>query len=63
MLDDGAAFVALGRSAIGNPDWPRQVARADWAAVPPPWSAEHLRSVDVGAALLTYLESFDGLLA
>jgi 2,4-dienoyl-CoA reductase-like NADH-dependent reductase (Old Yellow Enzyme family) len=43
VLDLGADIVALGRSAIVNPDWPRQVGKPAWQPVRPPVSAAQLR--------------------
>ena len=42
-LDLGADVVALGRSAIVNPDWPRRIADPNWQPVRPPVSAAQLK--------------------
>jgi 2,4-dienoyl-CoA reductase-like NADH-dependent reductase (Old Yellow Enzyme family) len=57
----GADVVVLGRSAIGNPDWPIEAFDEGYAPVRPPWTPEHLRSVSVSDNLLGYLRRFSGL--
>ena len=60
VLNAGADLVALGRVAIANPDWP--ILGADDEIVRSPFTPEHLRSVAVGKAFVTYLKRFPGLL-
>lgn len=60
VLDAGADLVALGRVAIANPEWPRLVKEGE--IVRAPFTPEHLRSVDVGEAFVSYLKRFPGLL-
>lgn len=60
VLNAGADLVALGRVAIANPDWP--ILGADDEIVRSPFTPEHLRSVAVGEAFVTYLKRFPGLL-
>ena len=62
-LDCGADLVALGRAAIGNPDWPRRCGAEGGAPVRPPFAPEHLRGAAVGEAFLSYLSRFAGLVA
>jgi 2,4-dienoyl-CoA reductase-like NADH-dependent reductase (Old Yellow Enzyme family) len=59
VLAAGADMVALGRSAIGNPDWPRL--REDDEIVRTPFAPEHLRSEDVGEDFVTYLKKVPGM--
>ncbi len=59
VLDKGADLVALGRVAIGNPDWPRQGENQE--IVRTPFTPEHLRSVSVGESFVTYLKKFPGM--
>ena len=59
VLDRGADLVALGRVAIGNPDWPRR--GEDQEIVRTPFTPEHLRSVAVGSSFVTYLKKFPGM--
>jgi 2,4-dienoyl-CoA reductase-like NADH-dependent reductase (Old Yellow Enzyme family) len=42
-LDLGADVIALGRSAIVNPDWPRRISDPNWQPVRPPATPEQLR--------------------
>lgn len=60
-LESGADVVALGRSAIANPDWPQRCAAEGLAPVRAPFAPEHLRDVAVGESFLTYLLRFPGL--
>ena len=57
----GADVVVLGRAAIAHPDWPRASGDASFTPIRPPWSAAHLRSVDVGESFLGYVSSFPGM--
>jgi 2,4-dienoyl-CoA reductase-like NADH-dependent reductase (Old Yellow Enzyme family) len=54
----GADFVALGKTAIGNPDWPLRI--QDPASIPDafPMTAEKLASVGVSPAFVSYLREF-----
>ena len=54
-LDAGADVAVLGKASIGNPDWPVRSLDPEWAPARPPWTVEHLRSVDVGPDLIAYL--------
>jgi len=57
----GVDLALLGRAAIANPDWPRQATQPGFEPVRPPWSAEHLEAVTVGAAFVQYMSAFSGL--
>jgi 2,4-dienoyl-CoA reductase-like NADH-dependent reductase (Old Yellow Enzyme family) len=57
----GVDVVALGRVAIGNPDWPRLAPTEGWTPVRPPYSPAHLRSVAVSDDFLAYIEPFPGM--
>jgi 2,4-dienoyl-CoA reductase-like NADH-dependent reductase (Old Yellow Enzyme family) len=59
--DAGADMVALGRSAIAHPDWPRVAGSPEWAPHKPPWDPARLREAGVGAAFLDYLSGFAGM--
>ena len=59
-MDLGADFIALGRAAIGIPDWP---ARArDLAFVPgyPPYTTEYLRACDLSDTFIDYMRRWQG---
>ncbi len=57
----GVDIVATGRVAIPHPDWPTEVTQPGWSPLPPPWTRQHLASVDVGEKLFEYLQLFRGL--
>ncbi len=59
----GADVVALGRSAILNPDWPQRAIDPAWAPTRPPMSAEDLHTRDVSETFVGYLRSFKNLVA
>ncbi len=61
-LARGADIVALGRSAILNPDWPRLIARGDAPALPPMTRAD-LDTRTVSRRFQSYLTSFKNLVA
>ncbi len=60
-LAAGADLVALGRGAIGNPDWPRQARAADFAPVRPPFTREHLAAAAVSERFVSYISPFPGM--
>jgi 2,4-dienoyl-CoA reductase-like NADH-dependent reductase (Old Yellow Enzyme family) len=60
-LDAGVDVAVLGRAAIIHPDWPVVSAQPGWTPTRPPWPRADLRAADVGPALLSYLDRFDGL--
>ncbi len=57
----GVDVVVVGRAGIGNPDWPTRLSDPAYEPTRPPWSREHLVSVDVGDDLLRYLSAFPGM--
>jgi 2,4-dienoyl-CoA reductase-like NADH-dependent reductase (Old Yellow Enzyme family) len=57
----GVDVVALGRSAIAHPDWPKVSGGTDWTPRKPPWDPIHLREAGVGPAFLDYLAGFAGM--
>lgn len=60
VLALGADAVALGRSGILNPDWPRRIAAGDEPARPP-MSRADLAARAVSPAFAEYLTAFKGL--
>lgn len=60
QLHLGADAVALGRSAITNPDWPQRVAQRGEEPHRPPLSAEALRDRALGDAFIDYMRRWDG---
>lgn len=57
----GLDAVVVGRAGIRHPDLPRRLADPGFAMADPPWSPDDLRAMDVGEALITYLQRFPGL--
>ncbi len=57
----GVDVVVLGRAAIAHPDWPSLAHKNGWSPFKPPWTVEHLRSVDVAAPFVRYMQSFKGM--
>ncbi|HVJ92501.1 MAG TPA: NADH:flavin oxidoreductase [Labilithrix sp.] len=60
MLDKGADVVALGRSAIANPDWPLRVADPDWEPKRPPLTVEELRARGLSPRFAEYMRRWKG---
>lgn len=60
-LDAGVEVLSIGRAAIVEPDWPRQVSMPGWLPTAPPWTRERLAEVAVSDKLWTYLTLFPGL--
>jgi 2,4-dienoyl-CoA reductase-like NADH-dependent reductase (Old Yellow Enzyme family) len=58
MLDRGADIVALGRSAILNPDWPRDITTPDFVPERGPLTRAELHARAIGDRFVTYLERF-----
>jgi len=58
----GVDVVALGRSAIIHPDWPREAFAGGFSPAMPPWEPDALRAVAVSETLVDYLRRFPGLL-
>ncbi len=60
-LEHGADFVTIGRAAILHHDFPERVrANPDFAAMPLPVSAEHLRAEGLGPAFVGYMKTWKG---
>ena len=55
--------VALGRSAIVNPDWPLRVAESAWAPTRPPVTIDELRARGLGASFAEYMRTWRGFVA
>ncbi len=58
QLEMGARAVAIGRSAIVNPDWAQRVGDPDWSPVRPPVSMEHLAASGLGPAFAEYMRNW-----
>jgi 2,4-dienoyl-CoA reductase-like NADH-dependent reductase (Old Yellow Enzyme family) len=62
-LAHGADLVALGRSAILNPDWPRQALMPSWEPLRPPVSRATLEKLAISPGFALQLRNFRGLVA
>ncbi|MFT3770192.1 MAG: NADH:flavin oxidoreductase [Minicystis sp.] len=60
LLDKGADMVALGRSAIANPDWPLRAADPAWEPRRPPLTVTELRERGLGEAFAGYMRRWKG---
>lgn len=60
-FDAGVDVAVLGRASIAHPDWPAASEQPGWEPKRPPWTADDLRSVDVGDDLVEYLRGMSGM--
>ena len=63
LLNLGADGVALGRSAIANPDWPLQVAEKNWEPRRPPLTVAELQDRGLSPAFADYMKQWKGFVA
>ena len=63
LLARGADAIALGRSAIVNPDWPLRVADEAWEPKRPPVTIGELRERGLGPALAEYMRNWKGFVS
>lgn len=63
MLELGADCVALGRSAIANPEWPKQAADKSWEPRRPPLTVAELQERGLSAAFANYMKHWKGFVA
>jgi 2,4-dienoyl-CoA reductase-like NADH-dependent reductase (Old Yellow Enzyme family) len=63
-LQHGADFVTIGRAAILHHDFPERLRKdPDFAAIPLPVGAEHLRAEGLGPAFVEYMKTWKGFVA
>lgn len=62
VLEQGADAIAIGKMALGNPDWPKTVGLENHLPLMPPYSKEYLLSQSVGPAFLDYMGRTPGFL-
>ena len=62
-LERGADAIALGRSAIANPVWPRQARQPDFEPRRPPLSPEELRDRALGPVFVNYMRNWKGFVS
>ena len=63
VLDLGADVIALGRSAILNPNWPKDIADPAWQPQRLPTTPEHLQSVGLQPVFINRLRVRPGFFA
>ena len=63
LLELGADCVALGRSAIVNPDWPLRIARKNWEPKRPPVTVAELEARGLSPAFATYMRNWKNFVA
>ena len=63
LLSLGADFIALGRAAIANPDWPLRVVDPAWEARRPPLSGEELRARGLSESFVNYMRQWKGFVS
>ncbi len=56
----GADFVALGKAAIGIPDFPTKAKDPNFIPQKPPYTIEHLQQADLGKAFIEYMKRWQG---
>lgn len=60
LLARGADGIALGRSAIVNPDWPRRVTEHGWEPKRPPVTIEELQARGLSPRFAEYMRQWKG---
>ena len=63
LLERGADAIALGRSAIVNPDWPLRVGDGTWEPKRPPVTIAELRERSLGPAFAAYMRRWKGFVS
>ncbi len=59
-LELGADIIALGKSAIGNPDWALKARDYNFQPQRPPYTVQHLREAALGEAFIGYMSRWQG---
>ncbi len=59
-LSFGADFVALGKAAIGIPDFPTKAKNPNFIPQKPPYTIEHLQQADLSDAFIEYMKRWQG---
>jgi 2,4-dienoyl-CoA reductase-like NADH-dependent reductase (Old Yellow Enzyme family) len=63
LLELGADGVALGRSAIANPDWPLRVIEKNWEPKRPPLTVAELEARGLSPAFAAYMRNWKNFVA
>ncbi len=59
-LDMGADIIALGRAAIGIPDWPTRALNPKFIPMKPPYTTEHLKQAQLSGTFIDYMKRWKG---
>lgn len=63
VMNMGADFVAVARSAIGNPDWASRIGDPMYQPLRPPYTAEHLQRCGLSPIFVHYMRNWQGFVA
>ncbi len=63
LLELGADFVALGRSAIANPDWAHRISEPGWEPKRPPLTEKELLDRALSPGFVEYMRRWKGFVA
>jgi 2,4-dienoyl-CoA reductase-like NADH-dependent reductase (Old Yellow Enzyme family) len=58
-INEGADLVALGRCAIGNPDWPKLAVKENYAPKRPPYTVAELEERAISPKFVEYLNRWE----
>jgi 2,4-dienoyl-CoA reductase-like NADH-dependent reductase (Old Yellow Enzyme family) len=61
-LAEGADMVALGRSSVANPDWPKLATKANFQPIKPPYTTDQLKAMAVSDVFVEYLRRWEGFI-
>ena len=56
LMDEGADIVGVARVGIAHPDWPQNLIDENYQPQRPPFSVEHLASVDLSPVFIDYMK-------
>lgn len=59
-LSLGADMIALGKSAIGMPEWPKLIQNPDFVPIKPPYSEAYLKEAGLGPKFIDYMKRWKG---
>lgn len=63
VIDKGADFIALGRAAIVQPDWPKLARESDYQLERGPRAPDYYRDVAISDRFVTYLRGFKNMVS
>ena len=56
LMNEGADIVGVARVGIAHPDWPQNLSDKNYQPQRPPFSVEHLESVDLSPVFIEYMK-------